>query len=103
VYDSFCDFELGLHCCSVFNPAELDLSIFSSLSFDSNIMNHKDISLLKRMDKELIYGCINTRSAEMTKNLQLLQTDYISPCCGLALTDSVTTQKILDLLRDSSK
>lgn len=80
-------YKLGVHCCSKFNLSSIDLSLLNGLSFESKYFEYD----MFPANLDLFLGVVDTKSLKLDDSLELEAVKnslYVTPHCGLALTDS---------------
>ncbi len=84
--------ELGIHSCAKGDWTLLNLKAFKHISFDSKLITEKEIKFLRENGKTLYCGGINSKNGKVLYLKS--ENDFLTPSCGLALTELDMIKKI---------
>lgn len=92
--------EIGIHCCSKLEINELKELKLDYLSIDCSLYSLDELLILKNVTTKLISGVVDTQLGDITfsDSKILNQSKYLSPTCGLALSEIHVCHKALNNL-----
>ena len=97
VYSQFNLKDQGIHSCAKGDWKKFDLSSFNHISFDSRLISSTEIDHLRKNNKILYFGDLDTKSGDSFNSI-IKESDFLTPSCGLALNDLSSVLKIQNQL-----